>query len=73
MDFVRECAKEIFPKAKIDLDTTPEWVVSDGASKCLEMQCGDKTNINNGGKIIKTINKTDNNRIVMTNFWDAIF
>lgn len=36
MDFVLDCAQKTFPKAKITLDNTPEWVVSDGASKYIK-------------------------------------
>lgn len=39
MDFVHNFAKEAFPNATIDVDSTPEWVVSDGASKYINTWC----------------------------------
>lgn len=39
MDFVQDFAKEAFPNATIDIDSTPEWVVSDGASKYIKTWC----------------------------------
>ncbi len=38
MDFVEELTKKYFPDAKIDLDPTPEWVVSNGAAKYIQAQ-----------------------------------
>jgi len=38
MDFVEELTKKYFPNAKIDLDPTPEWVVSNGAAKYVQAQ-----------------------------------
>lgn len=36
MPFVSEITQKAFPNAIIDVDTTPEWIVSDGAAKYVE-------------------------------------
>lgn len=38
MDFVEELTRKYFPNATIDLDPTPEWVVSNGAAKYIQAQ-----------------------------------
>ena len=38
MDFVEEYTRKFFPNATIDLDPTPEWVVSNGAAKYIQAQ-----------------------------------
>lgn len=40
MDFVEELARKYFPDAIVDLDPTPEWVVSNGAAKYIQAQHG---------------------------------
>lgn len=40
MDFVEELARTYFPDAIVDLDPTPEWVVSNGAAKYIQAQHG---------------------------------
>ena len=38
MDFVAEFTRKYFPDAEIDLDQTPEWVVSNGAARYIQAQ-----------------------------------
>lgn len=38
MNFVRELTRQYFPNAKINIDQTPEWVVSNGAAKYIRAQ-----------------------------------